>query len=325
MGDFFGQGGQIQKTAIFPNPTADFPAAGGGRRVKIAENNKALPMNRVFFMYHHFHNALTFDPGGLAPGGPEDSSVNRYTMGIERTLVNDAWSIDIRMPFYETYTAAALGFAVEAGEIGNLSVAIKHLLAASDDAALAVGLAIETPTGSDAISVIDTATITQHNQAAHLSPYVGYLGMPTNRIFYHGFLQLDVPLNGNRVDFVDPPNAQSGTLGTLNDQTLLHVDVSTGYWLYRNPEASVLSGIASLCEFHYTTTLQDADIFNTAVPGNPIRLGNLLNRIDVANMTVGLHAELFGNTTLRVGSVLPLQDNAERPDAEVNASLNRYY
>ena len=327
LGDFPGQGGQIQKTGLVPPfPTADFPAAGGGRRVKIAENNKALPMNRYYIMYHHFHSALTFDPGSLGPGGPDDFSVNRYTIGLERTFADDLWSADVRMPFYETYQTAVPGFGVEAGEIGNLSVAVKRLLAESDDAALAAGLVVETPTGSDAIALIDTATVTQHNQAVHLSPYVGYVGLPTDALFCHGFLQLDIPLNGNRVDFVDPVWVQSGTFGILNDQTLLHVDVSAGYWLYRDPDASVLTGFASLLEFHYTTTLQDADIFNTAVPSGPIQLGNLLNRVDVANMTVGLHAELFNNTTLRVSGVFPLQDNAERPfDAEVNVSLNRYY
>ena len=326
LGDFFGQGGQIQKTGQVPFPTADFPAAGGGRRVKIAENNKALPMNRYYLMYHHFHNALTFDPGALAPGGPEDFSVNRFTMGLERTFADDLWSVDVRMPFYETYQIVVPGFGVEGGEIGNLSVAVKRLLAASDDAALAAGLAVEMPTGSDAIALIDTATVTQRNQAVHLSPYVGYVGLPTDALFYHGFLQLDVPVNGNRIDFVDPVNVQSGTLGILNDQTLLHVDVSAGYWLYRDPDASVLTGFASLLEFHYTTTLQDADIFNTAVPSGPIQLGNLLNRVDVANMTVGLHAELFNNTTMRVSGVFPLQDEPEKPfDAEIHVMLNRYY
>lgn len=327
LGDFFGQGGQIQKTGQFPSPTADFPAAGGGRRFKVAENNKALPMNRVYFTYHHFHNALTFDPGTLMPGGPQDASVGRYTIGLERTFADDQWSVDIRMPFYETYQATAPGFQVQAGEIGNLSVAIKRLIAASDDAALAAGLGVETPTGSNAISLIDTSTIvTQHNQAVHLSPYVGYLRLPTDACFYHAFLQLDVPLNGNSVGFVDPVWNQSGMLGTLNDQTLLHVDLSVGHWLYRNPDAPVLTGIASLVEFHYLTTLQDADTFNTVVLGNPIQLGILLNRVDMANITVGLHASLFGNTTLRVGSVFPLQNSAERPfDAEINVSLNRYY
>jgi len=47
--------------------------------------------------------------------------------------------------------------------------------------------------------------------------------------------------------------------------------------------------------------------------------------MDVTNVTVGVHSELFGDTTLRVAGVFPLQDNVERPfDAELVVSLNLY-
>jgi hypothetical protein len=331
LGDFFNQGGQFQTLGGAFDARADLPLAGGGRRIKIAENNKALPMNRWFVMYHHFHNALTATPKIGIPDAARDDSVNRYTIGLERTFLGDCWSVDVRMPFYESYRYQAGGaFGVSGGDIGNLSVTLKRLLFVGETGAAVAGLAIETPTGSD-VRVHDVSITgepfdyTVQNQAVHLSPYLGLLRAPNDRSFYHAFLQLDVPMNGNGIDFVSAAGP-TGSLGKLTEQSLLHVDVSAGYWLYRNPCACCLTGIASLVEFHYTTTLQDADIVSNPIASNTVQFGNFLNRVDVTNVTVGLHGELGGRTTLRVGGVFPLQDDPERPfDAEIHVMLNRYY
>ena len=50
-----------------------------------------------------------------------------------------------------------------------------------------------------------------------------------------------------------------GTLGKLTDQNLGFFDLGAGYWLYRDPDAPRLTGIAAITELHYTTSLQDAD------------------------------------------------------------------
>jgi len=325
MGDFFSQGGQVSFAGNLA-ATSALPLAGSGRRAKIAENNKALPMNRYYFMYHHFHNAL--DVLQTAPGPfAQSHSVDRYTIGLERTFLDDLWSVDVRMPFAGAHQLSSAGFNVEGGSVGDLTVALKRLLAVGENGSLAAGLGINTPTGSDVTGLAVTTNFTVNNQAVHLAPYVGVLHVPNDQLFWHGFLQLDIPTSGNRVDFVDTTVPASGTIGTITDQTLLHVDLSAGYWLYRAASASVVTGLALMAEFHYTTTLSDADVVTSpTIAGNILQFGNTLGHVDVMNITAGVHTELFNNTTLRVSGVFPLQNNAERPfDAEVAVSVNRYY
>jgi len=325
LGDFFNQGGQVSMTGAV-NALADMPLAGGGRRAKIAENNKALPMDRCFFMYHHFHNALEADPNTLLPGLARNFSVNRYTIGLEKRFLNDCWSIDIRMPFTEDYAWSPGKFAVAGGDIGNLSITFKRLLAVSCTGAVAAGLMIETPTGDDATCRAVTTNVTLRNHAVHLSPYIGFLRAPNDRLFYQGFLQVDVPANGNRVDYVDTTVPASGTFGNLNEQTLLHADLSAGYWLHRNCCRRGVTGLASIVEFHYTTALQNADVVPGALAGTNFQFGNLRNRFDLVNLTAGLHAELARRTTVRVAGAFPIAEGPERPfDAEVQVSINRRF
>lgn len=331
LGDFFNQGVQVQATdnvSVNPTAAADLALAGGGYRLKVAENNKALPMNRCYFMYNHFHNALNADADMSTPGSERDYSVDRFTIGLERMFLDDLWSVDVRMPFAASQQFTSGGLAIESGSVGNLQVTLKRLLALGEYGSVAAGLAIDTPTGSDVTGKLLTTKFTVQNEAVHLAPYVGFLHVPNDRIFCQGFLQVDVPTNGNRIDFVDtgsPPS--SGAFGTYDEQTLLYADISAGYWLCRNPDARLVTGLASLVEFHYTTTLTDADVVLGSVPASlsTFQFGNLLGRMDVTNVTVGLHSELFGHTTLRVAGVFPLQDDLERPfDSEVVVSLNLY-
>jgi hypothetical protein len=325
LGDFFNQGGQVQATSNQPTVGADLAIAGGGYRMKVAENNKALPMNRCYFMYNHFHNALGARADITAPESERNLSVDRFTIGLERTFRADLWSVDLRMPFSVSQRINSGGLAIESGSVGNLQVTLKRLLAMGDFGAVAAGLAIDAPTGSDVIGQFQTTSFAMHNEAVHLAPYVGFLRVPNDRFFWQGFLQVDVPTNGNQIDFVD--TGFPGTFGTFTEQTLLYADLSAGYWLYRNPYANVVTGLASIVEFHYTTTLSDADVFiGRASAASPtFQFGNLLGHVDVTNVTVGLNTELFGDTTFRVAGVFPLQSHLERPfDAEVVVSLNLY-
>ena len=88
-----------------------------------------------------------------------------------------------------------------------------------------------------------TTFFTVHNQAVHLMPYAGFLRAPDRRYFYQGFIQCDIPTNGNRIDYTD--SIDSGTIGILDEQNLLYLDFSAGLWLYRNenaPQTYRLSG-----------------------------------------------------------------------------------
>ncbi len=295
----------------------DLPLAGGALRSKISENNKALPMDRVYFQYNHFHNASNTDFDTTTLGDEFSGHLDRYTIGLEKTFRDELWSVDVRMPFATMDDFSSPDVSVASGAVGNLDVIFKRLLAVNDEAALAAGIGINAPTGSD-VQISAFRNYSLENEAVHLSPFLGALYHPSNQLFFQGFVEVDVPLNGNTLLY--EPGTTPVEWGVLTEQTLLKVDLSTGYWLYRNPRAYV-TGLASIAEFHYTGTLNDGDV--VAVGGD--RFGSLLNRFDLTNLTVGLHAELNRHTTFRVGGVFPLNDLDRAFDAEVQVSLNRYF
>ena len=202
---------------------------------------------------------------------------------------------------------------------------------------MSVGLGIDTPTGSDAdgfasVTAPKFTFFTMHNDAVHLSPFAGFVRAPNDRFFYQGFAQVDIAANGNRIDFQGVNGStivDSGSLGVLNEQNLLYLDLSGGYWLYRNRCACCgLTGVAGLVEIHYTTTLQDTDVVQQAV--YPVQLQftfeNFANRVDVVDLTVGLHMEFANNTLCRVGGVFPLSTGDDRCfQGEVQVQVERRF
>ncbi len=204
--------------------------------------------------------------------------------------------------------------------------------------------------------------ITVKNQIWDMAPFLAMVATPTNRTFVNGFFQVDVPLNSadvyyreTRTDIVARdifpnttamnsfgtfgPNGSEGVLkqqGKISGQSLLQMDLGGGYWLYRNPTARGITGLASLMELHYTTTLENADIvnfqpqpqlFNTGLSTfeAPTRIGNLANRIDILNLTLGGVVQVANAGTLAVGYVAPLRNGMNRTfDGELNVQFNLY-
>lgn len=318
----------------------DLQLAGGTRRTKIMENNHTLPRDRVSFSYNHFHNAISTDEFRLPGRGASNvtttpdvftrrnlQSVNRYTLGFEKTFESGQSSVEFRLPLVgDLQNNPGMDVVSQNGNVGNFSVILKRLFFTAEDFALAAGLGINLPTGSDATGSIGNVGWEVSNEAVHYLPYVGVAGSPGDFWFYQAFAQLDVAGSGNPVDVTD--SAGQERVGRLNDQTLLFLDATGGAWLYRNP-ASRLAGIASILELHYTTTLQDADAFGVVGRGSSFSesvlvFGNANNRLDILNGTVGLHTVLRNGTSFRVGGVFPLhqRDDKRLFDAEVQAAVN---
>jgi hypothetical protein len=201
------------------------------------------------------------------------------------------------------------------------------------------------------------------NETWGISPCLAAAGTPTDKTFVNAFAQVEVPLNQSSWRFreqdvdlellFDPtvslvnspiPRDQQHiqydrtASGKIEDQHLLHLDIGGGYWLYRNPCHHSLTGVAGLMELHYTGTLDDADI--VTVPETPIRtfdstgligplpaprLGNVANRVNILNYTIGGVVTLGQHTTLATGYVVPLRDGQDRTfDGELNVQLNVY-
>jgi hypothetical protein len=326
FGDSWESGNGVNVSGPYGSSSANSPLAGGNRRMKIAENDNTLPQDRIFFLYNHFHDAAAIEDATVTPGLQRSISLDRYTIGFEKTFRDGLWAFELRMPFGCGYGYESADFSSFAGQIGNLSVVLKRLLYKSDTTAAAVGLCVDTPTGSDATGMGQGVQYDIHNQATFLSPYLGILRTPNDKLFYQAFLQVDVPTNGNRIDYVNTLTTGSGTFGILNDQTLMYVDLSVGYWLSRDPCAEWVTGLASVLELHYTTTLQDADIVTGNTLGRFFSFGNFSNRVDVLDLTFGLHAELRNHTLCRVAGVVPLRTGDDRLfNAEVQFQLERRF
>lgn len=311
--------------------------AGGTNRTKIIENNHSLPQDRVYLLYNHFHNAITTDEFALPTADANGittnlnvfarrriQSLNRYTLGFEKTFEGGQSSAEFRLPLIgDLENPGGFDSQSQGGNVGNFSMILKRLFFTTDDFAVAMGLGINLPTGSDATGRVGDVGYEVNNEAVYFLPFVGVAGSPLDDAFYQAFAQLDIAGWGNPTQISDFRGSRE--IGTINDQTLLFLDATSGVWLYRNPN-SRLAGLASILELHYTTTLQDADLVGTVAGryNSLLVFGNCLNQLDILNGTVGLHTVLQNGTTIRVGGVFPLQNGEDNRlfDAEVQAAVN---
>jgi hypothetical protein len=307
IGDFFG-GGVRLLTSMSPVPGdrgVPLPVAGGDRRHKFADNGSPIPMDRLIFNFNHYHNALEDIRG-------RDVNVNRFGFGFEKTFLDRLASVEVRIPFTDGLNSEqTFQGDTQGAEFGNISTTIKGLLTRNRRHALAIGMTTVLPTASDALiedSFIGTMRI--DNDSIHFAPFVALLWTPTPRMFHQFYTQFDFDTGGYDVVVNGEP------LGTLQEQTLMYIDYSVGYWLYQNRYGAV-RGIAPIFELHHTSTVQDVDpFFGYTVD----------NRRDVLNMIGAIHVMLHNNTAIRVGGGAPLRSLTDREfDAEFVMQLTRYF
>ena len=154
------------------------------------------------------------------------------------------------------------------------------------------------------------------------APFVAALMTPTDRTFVQGFILVDIPVGGDWVT-VNDPAAGTTDAGRLEDATLLHVDVAVGRWLFQGAPGLV-RGLAGVVEFHYSPMVSDPGVIDALGGGLPVTFGSA-QRLEYADLTVGLHAQLGNDTTLRVGGAFPLRDRPDRTfDAELLVQVVRF-
>lgn len=304
----------------------DVPFSGGSYRFK-NEHGQAIPVDRVFGLYHHFVNAMEVKSSVGAPGSA-GQNVDRYTLGFEKTFLDQNASVEVRLPMSSPIGLTTTDTVFQSDVVGNLVVSLKGLLYADDEQAFAVGLAAVAPTGSDATvrsptSGASGASFTVENNAAHFVPFVVFQATPTDDFFLMSYLQLDTPTNANSVRSSVTTGSTSPNLDSrfeVTSQALLYADISIGHWWFRDSESPYLSGLASLLELHYTTQLNSPDAVSRR--DEFLSFGNKSSGDDVLNLTFGLHAELTQSTFLRVGYVTPLRDENHRFfDNEITLAL----
>ena len=297
IGDFFG-------SAYFlgvPGDSASIPSAGGDRRFKATDNLSPVPQDRVFFNYHHFHNAVIDIDG-------EDVGVNRFTFGFEKTFFEEMISTELRIPFVAGLNSNQVGGAADtlATEFGNVSFTIKARLLQRGRLTFVSGLATVFPTADDATVESGSTTLLQ-TQAFHLQPYFGLTCSDRcSRLFSTSYVAVDIDVNGNDLftDAVMGPVAPNGLtpLGAIRDQTMLFADIQVGYWLYRDyGHIGYLNGVAPVIELHYSQPLEDPE--TEAVLQAPFGQRSLIN------LTTGLMFDFRGKASLTVYGATPLRRN----------------
>ena len=190
------------------------------------------------------------------------------------------------------------------------------------------------------------------NDTWSMSPFVAVLYTPTPRLYAQGFLQLDVPVNKSTIRYsevalinTEPTELQFNPLyvdSSIREQTLLQTHLGVGYWLEKQP-GSFLSGIVPTLELHYTTTLDNADIVTLPLAtkgsglavvgpnGTPIAepnptVGNLRNRLDFLDMTVGSTFVFGDRATIASGVSFPLRGGDNRTYSwEYQLQINYYF
>lgn len=312
---------------------ANLPFSGDNGHARMSVNNRAQTDNRVFFLYQHFHNALDVNrfPPAAANAVANSFGLDRFLLGWETATADGLSSVELRLPLFagadivSAPPGGAADFRADSGALGNLAVILKRILYDDCCTSIAAGMGITLPTGDDVrgqLPALNT-TFLVNNDAVHLLPYLGFLRRSNDTFFYQGFAQLDIAANGNRVEVFDLGTPAAAN-GVLDPQTLMFLDISAGWWLYRNPCSCRVTGLASLIELHYTTTLESAD--RVVAAPTPPTFTNLANRIDAFDLTCGLHFEFGPCSSLRVGGVFPLRSGDNRFfDSEIQLQLNRRY
>jgi hypothetical protein len=193
---------------------------------------------------------------------------------------------------------------------------------------------------------------TVFNETWAISPFAAVIVQPTRRSFVQSFLQFDIPLNKSNILYSETPLVNKepfeiqfdplSASDSIREQSLMKFDLSYGFWLLNRPNATWLTGIAPTVELHYTTTLNNADIrtlpvapkfaLDTNFPNSqrpitaletPPQVGNLNNRLDILNLTLGSTFEIANRATIATGFVIPLKGGADRTfDFEFQLQLN---
>ena len=313
------------------------PGTGGGvGRQKIAENSSPIPRDRVFLDYSMLSGVpLTSD--GI--------NVHRFTPGIEKTFLDQWFSIELRLPFASTLDAnvgtQGILTDTESTEFGNIVGTFKALVRRTPTTALAVGVSVTAPTakGMTASDVTGAPFLSIENQSVHVMPFIG--GLHTRgRAFGQWFVQGDVDSTGSDVELRNFRTGVYGHAGTMQDASFLYVSGSFGYWLYQDGQRDTtyssspgrtlkrtvytgggITGIAPTVEFHYNRSLTDGDTIRSGpVPVQGFGDFELTNLVLGAVMTFGSG----GSLTASWGTPILGQDDKQF-DQQARLAFNYEY
>lgn len=229
-------GSQNRATVVIPS----------ARQYKIAENQSPQPQDRIYFGFNYF-NDLNSTLNRRAGSAVNNISAYRYSLGFEKTLLNQRASIGLRVPINVlTGDSPIRGLTPTSSSVGDLAVILKYALLQDRDTGnvFSVGMLINTPTGTNHLA---GAQYIRPMHYTALQPYMGaFYGI--GDFYFQGFSAIDVPMSEN-------------------DVTIIYNDVAVGYYLYRTRDYTrFLTAIAPTFETHVNTPVSHTDFHNLSDP-----------------------------------------------------------
>lgn len=142
----------------------------------VAENNSAIPQNRVFFNYKYLNDVPVSKD--LASNAPDfDKDISFYELGFEKTLLNDNLSAELLIPFsylpQSTYPLDLAGPQSSQVELQNIAFGLKAMLWRNESTAVSVGVRVEAPTKEDLVRT--GAAVTVPRDVWAVTPYLATL------------------------------------------------------------------------------------------------------------------------------------------------------
>ena len=338
-GNFFGTSGSVtvHDNSMTGRLSADIPAAGGNARFSIADNNKGLPQNRVFFDYRHFNNAIGADADSP---GLRRQNFDNFLFGVEKTLDEDQLiSVEIRLPFSGNADINQPGYNVQAGEFGNIPITWKQAIFLEDSYSFVVGSTLIAPTGGDVTGLVLGNPFSVNNDAWHIAPFFGGMLMPQlsnsdnefgsllpgardllSRTTFQYFGSVDFGLNDQGV-------MVPGSLpGGYREPTLMFLSSAVVVNLFDRAEAKHLTRLDGSVELHYSKNIGGGSSFATGPQG---LLFSQSRVTELLNLTAGLSAEIHRNTRVQIAAATPLASgnsfNNRAFDGELIVSINRFF
>ena len=115
------------------------------------------------------------------------------------------------------------------------------------------------------------------------------------------------------------------TIGRVNDSNYGFLDLSAGYWIYRNRCADrFINGLAPIIEIHYNAATGRNDTITRndfSGRGANVQVGTPNNNLEVTNVTVGMNAILGNSSSLTLGYTSPVSGD-DQFDGEFRALFN---
>lgn len=291
-----------------PSPSAD----GLVGRSSVGANTSAVPTNRLYFDYSLVKNGVPFN---------RSENFDRYTIGIEKTIGEGEFSVEVRLPFAASMDHQLVlenGRGAAQTETGNALVILKHELGSNEHMLISGGLGLSLPTGSDveANSAAGKRLVRLVNESLHMKPFLAMALVPDDHFFMQSFIEYDLPAGRNEAEVnLDGMGLQQ--VGRIRDASHLLWDVSAGYWSDTDDE-SMIRRWAPVMEFHFDKGFSDGSV----VRGNSYRLFDISQDREVANILAGVTLDLHDGKYFSFGYGTGVGGNSSSSDGEFRATLN---